>query len=68
MNCCRSTADQGPWIPFFNDCHTALKDCCKAFGLKYPGAPGGRVGPPCEPCKQNDDPGPPPALSAGASQ
>jgi RHS repeat-associated protein len=50
MKCCKSTADWGPWLPPVNDCHEALDDCLRNSKLKNPGAPGGRVGPPCDPC------------------
>lgn len=46
MKCCQITADDGPWIPFLNDCHDAVRRCTEILGLTYPGAPGGRVGPP----------------------
>ena len=50
MLCCSDIADAGPWIPPVNDCHTSADDCLKSAGLKNPGAPGGRIGPPCDPC------------------
>jgi RHS repeat-associated protein len=55
MNCCKSTADGGLWFPEFNDCHNALDNCVQKVGRKRtpmtnPGAPGGRFGPPCDPC------------------
>jgi RHS repeat-associated protein len=52
MKCCKSTADWGPWFPPVNDCHEALDDCLRNSKLKNPGAPGGRVGPPCDPCDE----------------
>ena len=48
MKCCQSTADLGPWLPFVNDCHSAVKRCTKVLGLTYPGAPGGRLGQPTD--------------------
>ena len=56
MRCCNKTANSGIWIPWLNDCHVALEDCCIASKLKFPGAPGGRLGDPkCEDpeCKQS---------------
>jgi RHS repeat-associated protein len=55
MNCCKTTADGGLWVPEFNDCHNALDNCVQKVGQKRssmsnPGAPGGRYGPPCDPC------------------
>jgi YD repeat-containing protein len=49
------TADGGLWFPGLNDCHSALDDCVqkvkqKRSPMENPGAPGGRVGPPCDPC------------------
>jgi len=37
-------SDDGMWAPFVNDCHKSAKDAIETFGLKYPGAPGGRFG------------------------
>ena len=54
MKCCRDTADKGVWFPPMNDCHEAINDCMKAAGLKNPGAPGGRLGKPCDPCEGKD--------------
>jgi RHS repeat-associated protein len=51
LKCCKDTADQGPWVPPINDCHEALDDCLEKEGLQNPGAPGGRLGPPCDPCR-----------------
>lgn len=51
MKCCKDTADNGLWFPVANDCHGAADDCIVGGGLKNPGAPGGRTGPPCDPCK-----------------
>jgi RHS repeat-associated protein len=49
MACCTKTADIGLWIPWFNDCHTSVKWCTEKYaGLKYPGAPGRRIGPPTD--------------------
>jgi RHS repeat-associated protein len=50
MRCCKETANKWPWFPPANDCHEAADDCIKGAGLKNPGAPGGRVGKPCDPC------------------
>ena len=50
LKCCKDTANWGPWFPPINDCHEALDDCLRSKNLKNPGAPGGRVGPPCDPC------------------
>jgi RHS repeat-associated protein len=48
MGCCRRTADLLPWI--VSDCHSATNRCITAFGLKNPGAPGGRIGDRCNSC------------------
>ena len=40
----KDTMNDGIWFPGLNDCHEAIDDTCKEFGLKNPGAPGGRVG------------------------
>ncbi len=50
MKCCKNTADKGIWIPPINDCHEAVDDCIRDAGLINPGAPGGRIGKPCDPC------------------
>lgn len=50
MKCCKDTADKGIWVPPVNDCHEAVGDCLKGSGLGNPGAPGGRLGKPCDPC------------------
>jgi RHS repeat-associated protein len=52
LTCCKNTADWGPWFPPINDCHEALDDCLQKSRLKNPGAPGGRVGRPCDPCSK----------------
>jgi len=52
MKCCRTTGDYGAWIPGVHDCHNTSEDCTKSKGLQYPGAPGGRFGKPCDPCKK----------------
>ncbi len=46
MDCCRANANAGIWLPWINDCHNALEDCTEEAGMDYPGAPGGRLGPP----------------------
>lgn len=52
IKCCKEAADKGIWLPPVNDCHEAADDCLKDAGLKNPGAPGGRLGPPCDPCSK----------------
>jgi hypothetical protein len=52
MKCCQKTADDGIWFPWLNDCHVAADDCLKSKGLKNPGAPGDRLGEPCDPCEK----------------
>ncbi len=52
MQCCKETADKGIWFPPVNDCHEAVNDCLSKCGLKNSGAPGGRLGPPCDPCSK----------------
>jgi RHS repeat-associated protein len=49
MRCCRETANQGPWIPGRNDCHTSVERCLDKAGIPPTPAPGGRVGPICPP-------------------
>ena len=62
FRCCEATANAPlivsmpypapiPWFPGINDCHTAVDRCLKQSGLTNPGPPGGRVGPPCDPCR-----------------
>ena len=44
MGCCMATANTGPYIPFTPlDCHGHLQGCTEAFGLHFPGGPGGRL-------------------------
>jgi RHS repeat-associated protein len=50
MRCCEETANRGAWFPPINDCHEAVDDCIRGSNLKNPGAPGGRIGKPCELC------------------
>ena len=38
--------NDGIWFPGINDCHNAVMDAIANSGLKYPGAPGGRLGHP----------------------
>ncbi len=48
MGCCRTNHDKTHFfLPPFNDCQTYVDDCVEKANLKSPGAPGGRVGPPC---------------------
>ena len=51
----------GPW----RDCHGFAKECVERRGFKYPGAPGGRIGPPCNGCFAAP-PAPPPPCIAGS--
>jgi len=60
MECCRETANNGPWIPGIHDCHNAANSCLTGAGLTNPGAPGGRFGPRCTP-----PPGSPPGQCNG---
>lgn len=53
MKCCKDNADKGLWVPPINDCHTAVDKCLGKSKLRNPGPPGGRVGKPCDPCKDN---------------
>jgi hypothetical protein len=46
MDFMRKNQNNGIWFPFLNDCHNAVQDAVENAGLKYPGAPGGRFGPP----------------------
>jgi hypothetical protein len=46
MDFMRENQNNGIWFPVVNDCHTAIKDAVENSGLKYPGAPGGRIGAP----------------------
>jgi RHS repeat-associated protein len=45
MSCCEKTINNGPYIPFANDCHNRLNRCLSAgggyFPIKHP-----RIGPP----------------------
>ncbi len=58
MTCCYKNANNGLWTPGLNDCHNAADDCIQAAGLNNPGAPGGRLGPICNPgnCSPVPDP------------
>ena len=44
FNHCNKNANNGVWVPGINDCHNAAQDSVEQSGLKYPGAPGGRLG------------------------
>jgi len=44
MDFMRKNQNNGMWFPGVNDCHNAVQDAVEASGLKYPGAPGGRLG------------------------
>jgi len=46
MDFMRENQNNGMWFPFVNDCHNAIQDAVENSGLTYPGAPGGRFGPP----------------------
>jgi RHS repeat-associated protein len=35
--------NKGGWIPWVNDCHNSMENAFNEAGVKYPGAPGGRV-------------------------
>jgi len=44
MQHCQENANNGVWVPFFNDCHNAVKDSVENSGLVNPDVPGGRLG------------------------
>jgi len=44
MNALMATADDGPWIGYFHDCHSALERAMKCQGLVFIGSPNGRWG------------------------
>jgi len=44
MDALVTTADEGPWIGFFHDCHSALDRALKNQGFVFPGTPNGRWG------------------------
>lgn len=44
ISCCQTTANDGPWRPWRNDCHNSAERCVTAAGLKYTAAPGARAG------------------------
>ncbi len=44
MNYLNENKNNGIWFPIVNDCHNAVMDAVRNVGLKYPGAPGGRLG------------------------
>lgn len=44
MDFMREHKNDGPWVPFLNDCHNAINDALTNSGLPNPGAPGGRFG------------------------
>jgi RHS repeat-associated protein len=57
LSCCWNEAmDEHSYIPLIYDCINFAEDCVKRKGFKWPSAPGGRFGPPCDKCPQ-----PPPA-------
>ena len=51
LACCRYN-DWGTFWPISNDCHVLTNTCLAITGMKTPGAPGGRFGPPCDPCSK----------------
>ncbi|HSL81643.1 MAG TPA: RHS repeat-associated core domain-containing protein, partial [Thermoanaerobaculia bacterium] len=52
MECCRKKKKKpGLWVPGLNDCASVLFDCIEELGLNSPGAPGGRLGQPCDRCE-----------------
>jgi hypothetical protein len=44
MTCCKNKANNGRWLPLFNDCHTSIDRCIEANGLMSP--PHYRMDPP----------------------
>jgi uncharacterized protein RhaS with RHS repeats len=46
MDFMRENQDDGMWFPFVNDCHNAVQEAVENADMEYPGAPGGRFGPP----------------------
>jgi RHS repeat-associated protein len=42
MNALMVTADEGPWIGFFHDCHSALERALRTQGFIFVGTPNGR--------------------------
>ncbi len=59
MACCQSVREVEPFIPFFNDCQSALASCVEALMLPETEAPGGRFGPPCDRSPTAKHPRPP---------
>lgn len=52
MECCRKKKKKpGLWVPGVNDCASVLFDCIEELELNSPGAPGGRLGQPCDRCE-----------------
>jgi len=51
MECCRRSANDGYWKPWFNDCFTALDNCIEEAGLVSPGAPVNRTEKICNDCE-----------------
>ncbi len=51
LACCRYN-DWGTFRPISNDCHVTTNTCLAITGMKNPGAPGDRFGPPCDPCSK----------------
>jgi hypothetical protein len=37
-----ATANDGPWIGFVHDCHSAVKRALESQGFVFPGSPNGR--------------------------
>ena len=61
MRCCGAERTRGFWWPFTNDCHAVAGRCLERVLGQNPGAPGGRVGDPCDRCRRapqrpRDDP------------
>lgn len=56
MGCCHRSANAGIWFPPL-DCHHAANKCISSYGLRNPGAPGGRFGScaSCDPPPSNRD-------------
>jgi RHS repeat-associated protein len=66
MKCCQKNANAWGYTlgprgfilppPFTGDCHALAEWCVEKSGATWPGAPGGRIAPPCDTCPTSPPP------------